>query len=325
MYPYHLAPTPALGDQSADKLLWQHGESEEMTVWVPVCVPVLVPVDQWGYPMPYPQAGHHSYGQPWLGGQVQEQEVQDPPREEETRQEAETPSESASQDTCQITAEDSMSDASTDVGDDEDLAEDFEDEPILIPVAPPLAPRKPSVFAAPSRQQRLEQLNRVIAEYCSLKFDDVDATSQEGLVFRMLTILKSLRESTSFSEGEIRSQEKRLVLLGLGEDDEKVIEDVACRAEECCNSRAFRAAFKILTSVNPRLINEAQPSESTCSPNSEAGSPTSSSSERQRPMTSEEIEEMKRRRLEKRMRQRAERREQRRVDRRSGDRHLNRR
>jgi hypothetical protein len=186
---------------------------------------------------------------------------------------------------------DSLSDASTDVGEGDDIAEDFEEE-CPKQVERMEANERPCMFAKLSREQRVDQLRRVVDEYCALEFDSVDATSQEGLACRMLAVLKSLSEATTFHGEQGISRERRLVLLGLDQKDEDAITDVVGRAQSFCETRCFRNAFSVLREVIPRFGGKAAPARDEVS-------------------CSDDIEAMKLRRLEKRQRQRNERRVQR--------------
>lgn len=200
---------------------------------------------------------------------------------------------------------DACSDASTDVGaddlDDRELVDDFDgdSEPSsskdrCIVQCEKVAGRP--VFLKLSRQQRIDQLKRVVEEFCSLDFHAVDASSQGGLVLRMLTILKSFNECAIFHDEKGRSEEKRLTLLGLVDDDADVICQVTNRADHLIQGRAFHAAFDILRELAPRLSGQ-KPTES------------------KQLLSAEEVEAMKLRRLEKRQRQRGERREHRATER----------
>jgi len=153
---------------------------------------------------------------------------------------------------------DSLSDASTDVGEGDDIAEDFEEESPK-QVERIETPERPSIFAKLSREQRVDQLRRVIDEYCALEFDSVDSTSQGGLACRMLAILKSLSDSTTFHGEQGRSRERRLVLLGLDQNDEDAITNVVGRAQSLCEERSFRKAFAVLKEVIPRFCGKAVP------------------------------------------------------------------
>lgn len=282
-------------------------------VWMPMLVPVEAFFPNWGY---VPQM-LYDHGVP----QMEEHLDNAWPADEDDQETAQpAPAESCS---ASADASDSFSDASTDVGDGDDIAEDFEEEAKHPPVndsteVDAAAAKRPSLFVKLSRQQRVDQLRRLIDEYCTLDFDSVDVTSQEGLAFRMLTMLKSLSESTTFYEDEGRSQEKRLYLLGLGQDDEDAITDVVSRTQVFCEQRSFRNAFDVLKEVAPRLSGNASVA---CTPVSiekveELASPTSGASvAASSHMSTEEIEAMKQRRLEKRQRQRQERRVQRASDR----------
>lgn len=201
---------------------------------------------------------------------------------------------------CQATSaaanDDNCSDASTDVGaddqDDRELADDLDGEGRDMHVH--IAQSRP-LFPKLSRQQRIEQLRRVVDEFCSLDFHSVEASSQGGLVLRMLTILKSLSESTVFYGESGRSEEPRMLLLGFGKSVEEAIHEATQRAETLCEGRMFRAAFDTLRLLAPRL-----------SKNQELQA---------KPMSLEEVEAIALRRLQKRHRQRQDRRQQRAADR----------
>lgn len=257
----------------------------------------------WGYPQPY--AG------PFYGVEDGNRDAADSKPASVAGKTSENDDQQAlpeSSDSCQAAGEsDTHSDASTDVGDDDevgDLIEDCEEDVGLNPSEDSLvtrcqeeAPKRGfagySLFPKVSRRQRVDQLNRIIDEFCELEFDAVDASSQGGLVLRMLTILKSLRESASFYDEQGRMEEKRTSLLGLSIEDEKKICSVISQAQDACEGRLFRDAFDALKRVAPVLHREtAQPQK----------------------MSVEEVEAMKQRRLEKRMRQRQERRVQRAAD-----------
>jgi len=100
---------------------------------------------------------------------------------------------------------DACSEASTDVGvdvvDDAEPDDEAKVEPSLgiehHQVRSRSAPCRP-YFPKLGRQQRVDQLRRVVDEFCAMDFDSVDASCQGGLVLRMLTTLKSLKESTNF-------------------------------------------------------------------------------------------------------------------------------
>lgn len=285
-------------------------------VWMPMLIPVEAFFPYWGYG---PQT-LYDHGVPQMEGSLETVWPADQDDEDDVEVQP-APAESCS---ASADASDTFSDASTDVGDADDIAEDFEEETKHSPVEnftqvrSVAAPKRPSLFAKISRQQRVDQLRRVIDEYCTLEFDSVDVTAQEGLAFRMLTTLKSLSESTTFHWDEGRSQEKRLYLLGLDQDDEDAIQDVVIRTQVLCEKRAFRLAFDVLKEVAPRLSGDAsrycsqlssEQKEEVASPPSEDSAGASSQ------ISSEEIEAMKQRRLEKRQRQRQDRRVQRAGDR----------
>jgi len=283
-------------------------------VWMPMLVPVEAFFPNWGY---VPQM-LYNHGVPQMEEHLDNVWPADEDDQETTQP---VPAESCS---ASADASDSFSDASTDVGDGDDIAEDFEEETKHPPVKDSTqvdaaaAPKRPSLFVKLSRQQRVDQLRRLIDEYCTLDFDSVDVTSQEGLAFRMLTMLKSLSESTTFHEDEGCSREKRLYLLGLGQDDEDAIADVVSRTQVFCEQRSFRNAFDVLKEVAPRFIGNASAACNQVSSKKieELASPTSRASVGAGShMSTEEIEAMKQRRSEKRQRQRQDRRVQRAADR----------
>jgi len=128
-----------------------------------------------------------------------------------------------------------------------------------------------------------------------MDFDSVDAACQGGLVLRMLTTLKSLKESTNFYEGDNRLVGSRFSLLEFGQTDQDVIQEVTIQAEKLSERRAFRAAFDILKELRPRLRGEVLPAF--------------------KQLSTEEADEMAQQRLQKRLRQREERRGQRAAER----------
>lgn len=205
-------------------------------------------------------------------------------------------------DTCHENSRssDACSEASTDVGTDDEgehgnrmIDSDAEDGEIMSGcrrrTSVPEMPARPS-FPKVTRDQRVDQLKRIVDEFCALDFDAVDASSQEGVARRMLTVLKSLAESLSFFGDVGRSEETGFSLLDVSEEDREIIHDVTCRADQLCDARNFRAAFGTLREAVPRLRSRAQ-------------------------LSAEEAEAMAARRLLKRQRQRQERRDKRASDR----------
>jgi hypothetical protein len=283
-YPY---PSVMVGEDTNYRIEHSSDAHNPEWAWVPM-VPVLVPV--WNYPQP-------------------EFKVEEP-RAFETSPAADTVEAPAS---CTASADnsDSYSDASTDVGDDDDddqdLVDDQEEE--AGPESKDVEPeRRTSCFCIRlSRDQRVKQLEKVVDEFCSLDFNSVDASSQGAVALRMLTILKSMDESTTFYESDGRTSETRLSLLGLCQDGQKAVKAVTTKAEGLCNSRLFRAAFDVLRQAAPLLHRSAAsvPGKATHQELQAITLPGE--------MTTEELAAMKQRRLEKRQRQREERREQREV------------
>lgn len=195
---------------------------------------------------------------------------------------------------------DDCSEASTDAGTDEgrehDNMEDSDAEEVQTAVhwhrrtqaaAIPTRPRLPKV----SRQQRIDQLNNIVDEFCALDFDAVDASCQEGVARRMLVVLRSLEELVTFNGHGGRSEESRFSLLGVAPHDQQAINVIACRAQQLCDARRFREAFRILREAGPRIRGRSQ-------------------------RNPEDADAMAARRLLKRQRQRQERREQRASERR---------
>lgn len=187
--------------------------------------------------------------------------------------------------------EDHNSDASTDVGDEAQLCldDDSEDEAALAPHC-----QASQVLARPSflkvdQAQRIEQLKRVVDEFCTLDFDAVDASSQEGVAMRRLTLLKSLKEPTVYYSENQRFEQTRLALLGL-DNLASTLDQITVQGEQLCESRHFRSAFEALEEAVPHL-----------------GGKTMASKQ----LNDEEVEAMKFRRAQRKQRQRAERREQR--------------
>jgi len=203
-------------------------------------------------------------------------------------------------DACNVVArpDDVGSDVSTDVGEEEDYRSEHQNElpgfeadfESSLARHVQLCHERPR-FCKASRQQKIDQSKRVADEFAMLDFDSVDASSQEGLVMRKLVLLKSLKDCTTYYSGAIRRQETRLSLLGLHKD-ENVLDEIACRAQTLCDSRAFRSAYNVLQEAIASVFGRTRDET-----------------------TSEDIEAMKLRRLQKRQHQREERRVQRRQDR----------
>lgn len=199
-------------------------------------------------------------------------------------------------DSCNVSVEvnDANSDVSTDVGEEEEYRSEFgafEHDCDMARAELAAIGRARTIFLKANKQQRIGQLRRICGEFTSLEFDSVDALSQEGIVMRMLAILKTLNDSTIYYNEGGRSEESNLSLLGLNQHKE-VFEEVALRAECLCEYRQFRSAFDVLKEAVAHICVEAPHQRSA-----------------------EEMEAMNLRRLKKRQRQREERREQRRQDR----------
>jgi len=287
----------ALGDAKLQHQDVLSVDDAPTVIWMPMLVPVENVFPHWGYPQIFYHHGPDAHTTTWPLSQISTDvlpNLEDVERPDDNVEPAGSCSSSAD-------LSDSFSDASTDVGDGEDIADDFLEEArhssirSFRQVVSVAAPERPIFCLKLSRQQRVDQLRRVIDEFCALEFDSVDATSQEALACRMLTVLKSLSESTTFHGEEGRCKETRLHLLGLGKDDEDAIRDAVDGAQALCDKRSFRDAFKVLKHMAPRLSGGALPSPES--------------------VTSEEVEAMKQRRLDKRQRQRQERRVQRAADR----------
>lgn len=105
-----------------------------------------------------------------------------------------------------------------------------------------------------SQQQRVEQINRIVDEFCGFDFGIVEAAAQQALVWRMLTILKSLNEKTTFVGECGSSTATRFSLLGLSEEEIIVMNRVASLAEKLCTTeRRFHDAFNRMKKVSPIL------------------------------------------------------------------------
>jgi hypothetical protein len=224
------------------------------------------------------------------------------------------------------------------VGEEEDLQDIEEEDAEEIEQESPKSSAKRPSFFKPNKQQRVDQLKRVVNEFCKMDFDDADATSQGGMVLRMLTTLKSLSEETAFYDAEGRCQEKRSALLGLSTSDEEAIKTVIDRVGVMCEKRRFHTAFDAMKEIVPRLredtdqidpagvkscepLHNKAPSESgdalpvQTQPGSETFEAAQGVPVPKELMTPEELEAMKERRLQKRLRQRQDRQVQRAVER----------
>jgi hypothetical protein len=282
-------------------------------VWVPVLIPF------WGYPTTaldacQDTAAAQGHGQTHrLEPVVEDASIA-------------SNSEARADASCETSANnsDSYSDASTDVGDDlgddDDLVDDLFEPAVGVAsaegaqtVQSVVASSRPCLFAKVNRQQRAEQVRRVVEEFCSLEFDLVEASCQEALVLRMMTILKSLSERTAYvGEHGCSEAARRSVLLGLSQEDEDVMRSVICHAEKLWTARSFHAAFDALKEVVPKLRGQSVGESSLEQDQKTSAKEVEVGTEK---MSPEEIEAMKIRRLEKRQRQRQDRREQRNAER----------
>lgn len=192
---------------------------------------------------------------------------------------------------------DASSEASTDVGlDDVEYIDEVLNEAEIESETDGqrAVPSRPS-FPKANKEQRVDHLRRLVDDFQDLDFSAVDASSQQGLVLRMLTILKSLSDSSVFYSEGVRFEEKRTLLLGLGVEDEGAIRNIADRAQDLCEGRKFRDAFDVLKEAVASLRGERPQGPQA--------------------MSAEEIEAMRLRRLQKKQRQRQERREERTTER----------
>jgi hypothetical protein len=114
-------------------------------------------------------------------------------------------------------------------------------------------PKTTSTTRTVTRQQRLGQLRRIVDEFCSLELYAVDASSHKALVFRMLTILKSLSEKTTYIGDHGHFEATRFSLLGLKQDDVNVVKRATGLAEERCAERDYHAAFEAMKDIAPVL------------------------------------------------------------------------
>jgi hypothetical protein len=292
-------------------------------VWVPVLIPF------WGYPTTVDASDIH-YKPLALDARqhTAAQGDEEIHRTEPVVEDASIASnpESRADASCDTSANnsDSYSDASTDVGDDLGDDDDVVDDLFEATVGPApaecaqavqsvAASSRPCLFAKVNRQQRAEQVRRVVEEFCSLEFDLVDVSCQEALVLRMMTILKSLSERTTYvGEHGCSEAATRFDLLGLSQDDEDAMKSVICHAEKLWTTRSFHAAFDVLKQVVPKLRGQSIEEGSLEWNQNMRPEEVEVHSEK---MSPEEIEAMKLRRLEKRQRQRQERREQRNAER----------
>jgi hypothetical protein len=102
-----------------------------------------------------------------------------------------------------------------------------------------------------TREQRVAQLQRVAAEFCTLDFNEVNASEQGALTLRMLAVARSFEESTTFYDRDVRSVASRAELIGLDTIEIINMTSAIRRAAALCESRRYRDAFDILQKLLP--------------------------------------------------------------------------
>lgn len=104
-----------------------------------------------------------------------------------------------------------------------------------------------------TRDARVRQLLKSIAEFCSLSFDHVDPSKQAALTQRMLAFLRSLDVGLTYWDDNALWEENGFNLLGLNWEAIQAIEDATATAWQHIESRNYRAAYESLCEVRPQL------------------------------------------------------------------------
>lgn len=109
-----------------------------------------------------------------------------------------------------------------------------------------VATRRGVSFAMPSRKSRIRSVRRQIAQFCSLRFDDVEPSQQMGLTLRMLAIAHRLDDMLTYSDGVESCRETAFDLLGVSCASMNRICKIRENAKAMCDTRRFRVAFQEL-------------------------------------------------------------------------------
>lgn len=104
---------------------------------------------------------------------------------------------------------------------------------------------------AMDRARRTRQLQRTVYEVCTLHMDQVVETAKLAVPSRMLTILKTILQPTSFREDEQHHEVEGCDLLGLEALDVAVIRRVVAQAQQLLEAQQYRAAFDAMHSLVP--------------------------------------------------------------------------
>lgn len=117
--------------------------------------------------------------------------------------------------------------------------------------APGAQGRKRPSFQKASRESRTRQVQNRMAEFCSLDFQEVDASQQMGLTRRMFVLAKALADPVTFWEDEEQHKEQPFRLLGFGDADMLIVKGVTDEASQLIESQFYRQAFNKLCGLRP--------------------------------------------------------------------------
>eukprot|EP00928_Gymnodinium_smaydae_P037355 TRINITY_DN2594_c0_g1_i3.p1 TRINITY_DN2594_c0_g1~~TRINITY_DN2594_c0_g1_i3.p1 ORF type:complete len:665 (+),score=120.96 TRINITY_DN2594_c0_g1_i3:211-1995(+) len=120
-------------------------------------------------------------------------------------------------------------------------------------------------LAKPTRESRKRQIKSNVDECCNLNFEDVDASQQMGLTYRVLVVMKSLDVVHSYWEDDLKCEEVAFQLLGLDESDMIHVRTATERASTLVEQNNYRGAYDALSCTRPLFGQEWRPSKS-CSP-----------------------------------------------------------
>jgi len=97
-----------------------------------------------------------------------------------------------------------------------------------------------------------------VAQFCSLRFDDVEPSAQMGLTLRMLAIARGLEDNLTFWCDGVELDARSHQLLCLDDGSMQAIRMTSAKATCLCEQRRFREAFVELCGarryLEPKLL-----------------------------------------------------------------------
>lgn len=110
------------------------------------------------------------------------------------------------------------------------------------------------IFSKPTREGRIRQLQTQVNEFCTLSFDDVEATEQSGVTCRMLAIMSMLNADVSYWCSEERLEEASFRLLNLSDIDMRAIRCGVSTAATMVDAHQWRDAYNLLCGLRPWFV-----------------------------------------------------------------------